>query len=377
MGKTMSAENLPPDWQMVRIGEAFAFTRKPKHMHYSDYQAIPFVPMDFVPIGQTYFDRFIPKSIDELTSGTYFEPGDALIAKITPSFENGKQGIIEKLPAPFGIASTEIIPIRGIEGVSDTRYVFYYLLRSDVRSDIAAKMEGSTGRQRLNIGALRETEIALPPLPEQRVIARALRTVQAAKEARRREIAVERERKAALMQHLFTHGTRNEPRAQTAIGAIPESWRVMKLGEAITLQRGYDLPHAQRRTGSVPIVSSSGITGRHAVAKALGPGVVTGRYGTLGEVFYIEEDFWPLNTTLFVKEFNENDPEFVSHFLRTMDMQAYNDKTSVPGINRNHVHGIVVGLPSPCEQRSIAATLRAFGSTRPARWRRRWTASRT
>jgi type I restriction enzyme S subunit len=253
----MNAENLPPGWQMVRLGDAFAFTRKPKHIRYSDYQPIPFVPMDFVPIGQTYFDRFIPKGAEELTSGTYFEPGDALIAKITPSFENGKQGIIERLPTPFGIASTEIIPIRGVVGLSDTRYVFYYLLRTGVRSDLAAKMEGSTGRQRLNVGALQETGIALPPLPEQRAIARALRVMQEAKEARRREIAVERERKAALMQHLFTHGTRNESRKQTEIGEMPESWRLVRLGDVSNLLSGGTPPKDQPDSwkGPIPWVS--------------------------------------------------------------------------------------------------------------------------
>ena len=78
-----------------------------------------------------------------------------------------------------------------------------------------------------------EIEIPLPPLPEQRAIARVLRTVQAAREARLREIALERERKAALMEHLFTHGTRGEPTKRTEIGEMPESWEVVKFGKVI------------------------------------------------------------------------------------------------------------------------------------------------
>src|SRR5487761_877520 len=84
---------------------------------------------------------------------------------------------------------------------------------------------------------------------------------------------------------------------------VNPEWRQVQLGQAITLQRGFDLPYRVRHSGNVPIVTSSGINGTHNQAQALGPGVVTGRYGTIGEVFFIEEDFWPLNTTLFVKNF--------------------------------------------------------------------------
>ena len=78
---------------------------------------------------------------------------------------------------------------------------------------------------------------------------------------------------------------------------ILAGWKHCSLGDILTLQRGFDLPERNRQVGNVPIVSSSGISGYHNVAKVCGPGVVTGRYGTLGEVFYINEDFWPLNTT--------------------------------------------------------------------------------
>ena len=86
------------------------------------------------------------------------------------------------------------------------------------------------------------------------------------------------------------------------------SWETLRLGEFLTLKRGYDLPSNQRQEGEVPIVSSAGITGRHSVAKVEGPGVVTGRYGTLGQVFFINEDYWPLNTALYVQDFKGNTP---------------------------------------------------------------------
>jgi type I restriction enzyme S subunit len=137
-------------------------------------------------------------------------------------------------------------------------------------------------------------------------------------------------------------------------------WAEMPLGDAITLQRGFDLPSQNRKPGKVPIVSSSGISDYHSEVGAKGPGVVTGRYGTIGQVFLIKEDYWPLNTTLWVKDFHGNDPHFASYLLRTVDFQSCSDKSSVPGVNRNDLHRIPVLLPPLAEQKAIAAVLGAL-----------------
>ena len=135
-------------------------------------------------------------------------------------------------------------------------------------------------------------------------------------------------------------------------------WREGSLGGVIEFKRGYDLPKRDRIPGSVPLVSSSGITDFHAEAKVKGPGVVTGRYGTLGQVFFIPEDFWPLNTALYVRDFKGNDPRFVSYFLRSLDFFAYSDKAAVPGLNRNHLHEATVRYPTDIgQQRDIAHVL--------------------
>jgi type I restriction enzyme S subunit len=88
---------------------------------------------------------------------------------------------------------------------------------------------------------------------------------------------------------------------------------------------------------------------------------VTGRYGTIGQVFFIDEDFWPLNTTLYVRDFKGNDERFISYFLRSVDFQAFNDKSSVPGVNRNDLHRYEVVVPENAdEQRAIASVLGAL-----------------
>lgn len=139
------------------------------------------------------------------------------------------------------------------------------------------------------------------------------------------------------------------------------NWQTMTLGDVVTLKRGHDLPERDRREGSVPIVSSSGITGFHNIAKAEPPGVVTGRYGTLGEVYFINEPYWPLNTSLYAVNFHENDPKFVSYFLRqVLKGASSNSKAAVPGVNRNDLHALKVRVPDRNVQERIAGILSAY-----------------
>ena len=168
---------IPESWKVVHFGKVATFTKKPKDLRYSDYSEIPFVPMDLIPIAKLFSEEFILKTNNQLKSGTYFEPGDVLLPKITPSFENGKQCIIQELPTSFGVATTEVIPFHEVVGVSDKSYLFYYLLLPDVRTSLAGKMQGTTGRQRLNKDALLNLKIPLPPLPEQRAIADAFQAI--------------------------------------------------------------------------------------------------------------------------------------------------------------------------------------------------------
>ena len=141
---------------------------------------------------------------------------------------------------------------------------------------------------------------------------------------------------------------------------MSSEWRSGRLGDFIEFKRGYDLPQAKRVAGSFPLVTSSGISDCHATAMVKGPGVITGRYGTIGQVYFVEDDFWPLNTTLYVRDFKGNDPKFVSYFLKTLDFFAYSDKAAVPGVNRNHLHEAFAVLPNVATQKMIAEFLGAL-----------------
>ncbi|OPF64410.1 restriction endonuclease subunit S [Hydrogenophaga sp. H7] len=138
------------------------------------------------------------------------------------------------------------------------------------------------------------------------------------------------------------------------------SWQDCTLGDVMKLQRGHDLPDRLRVDGTVPVVSSAGVTGRHNVPKAEPPGVVTGRYGTIGEVFYVDEPYWPLNTALYVVDFKGNSPRFVAYLLRNTLRNYRSEKAAVPGVDRNVLHLLKVRAPNRTTQERITAVLTAY-----------------
>jgi type I restriction enzyme S subunit len=138
---------------------------------------------------------------------------------------------------------------------------------------------------------------------------------------------------------------------------MKEGWQTKRLGDVATLQRGFDLPTRNRVHGEFPLVSSSGIIDTHHEGPVKAPGVATGRSGSIGNVFYVEKDFWPLNTVLFVKDFHGNNPRFVFHLLRKFDLTRFASGAGVPTLNRNFVHDETVVVPSLSEQRRIVGIL--------------------
>lgn len=129
------------------------------------------------------------------------------------------------------------------------------------------------------------------------------------------------------------------------------------LNEFITLQRGFDLPSNKRISGSVPVVASTGIAGYHNEIKVKAPGVVIGRSGSIGGGQYIEKDFFPLNTTLYVKDFKGHYPRFIYYLLKSIDFTSFNVGTGVPTLNRNHLSSILISDLGIDKEKEIANIL--------------------
>lgn len=131
-----------------------------------------------------------------------------------------------------------------------------------------------------------------------------------------------------------------------------------RLGNVVNFKRGYDLPEASRRSGPYPVISSAGISGYHDEYKVAGEGLITGRYGTLGEMHYYDGEYWPHNTALYVTDFKGNVPKYVYYLLTCLGRMETGDKSAVPGINRNDLHELKIPVISDeSTQHKLAAVL--------------------
>ena len=154
----------------------------------------------------------------------------------------------------------------------------------------------------------------------------------------------------------FTHGIHQDG-GQTKSDEVPPGWARAPISEIAPLQRGFDLPTSQLNPGPHSVVYSNGVLHKHRRARVKGPGVVTGRSGTIGKVHFVEEDYWPHNTTLWVTSFYENDPKFVYHLYSHINLAQFLSGSGVPTLNRNDVHNHLVVYPPFPEQRAIAEAM--------------------
>jgi type I restriction enzyme, S subunit len=163
--------------------------------------------------------------------------------------------------------------------------------------------------------------------------------------------------KANAEQNLQNARVLFESHLQAVFTQRGDGWVETTIGDQMILQRGFDITKDQQSPGDVPVVSSGGIKSFHNKAMAEGPGVVIGRKGTLGKVFYLPNVFWPHDTTLWVKEFKGNHPRFVYYFFRNLDVAHLDTGTANPALNRNLLHPIPIGWPPLPTQAAAVATL--------------------
>lgn len=138
-----------------------------------------------------------------------------------------------------------------------------------------------------------------------------------------------------------------------------QEWSEGVLSDLVFFQRGFDITKAKQNEGSVPVVSSSGINSYHDTFKQKAPGIVIGRKGTLGSVFFIKENYWPHDTTLWSKEIKCN-PLFAYYLLQTLSLAQYDVGNANPTLNRNHIHRLKVKYPDEETQKTIAEILSAY-----------------
>ncbi|MBQ2851785.1 MAG: restriction endonuclease subunit S [Bacteroidales bacterium] len=222
----------------------------------------------------------------------------------------------------------------------------------------------------IRLSTLSKMEINYPESPtEQASIANILSKVDEAIESVKKSIEAAEKLRKSLMQNLLTGRMKPDGTLRTEdefyedekFGKVPKGWEVGRFKKFSILQRGSDLTDKEVVSGIYPVVKSNGISIYHNQYFVKPPGVVTGRSGTIGKAFYIEDNFWAHNTTLYVKDFKNNVPKYIFYLILSMNFERYYAGTTVPTLNRNDIHKLKVMIPKISEeQQKIVSILDAI-----------------
>src|SRR5690606_27948012 len=243
-------------------------------------------------------------------------------------------------------------------------YFFRWLTSHNIQERITAVSEGTTGLGNLDIRFLRNMDIDYPENPaEQTAIATLLSKVDEAIVTTQNSIKAAEKRKKALMQNLLTGKlkpdgswrTEDELYEDEKFGKYPKDWNFSRFKDFAILQRGKDLTDNEVIEGEFPVVKSNGVQIYHNQFFVEPPGVVTGRSGTIGKAFYIEERFWAHNTSLYVKDFKGNFPKYIYYLILRMDFRRYYAGTTVPTLNRNDIHRLKIAIPKTEKEQKVIA----------------------
>lgn len=232
---------------------------------------------------------------------------------------------------------------------ADERFIFAQLHTERYWKWVESTSQRS-GQPGINGKEYGEYLLAFPKKAEQTSIANAISDIENLIFTQEALIAKKQAIKQGAMQELLTGKRR--------LAGFVDKWTIKKLKYIAPLQRGFDLPLATLMEGKVPVVFSNGINAYHNEAMVKGPGVITGRSGTIGSIHYVEEDYWPHNTSLWVTSFCGNYPKYIFYLFHTIRWEKYMSGSGVPTLNRNDVHECEVNLPTDInEQKTIAQVL--------------------
>ena len=232
------------------------------------------------------------------------------------------------------------------ESKTDRRFVYYLFNSKPVRQQIRASASGVKIRHTAP-SRIADVRVSVPALRQQRRIASILSAYDKLIENNQRRIRILETMARALYREWFVEfrfpGHENVPRVASSIGDIPKGWEVKKLGDIIELKYGKALKKTNRCDGECPVFGSSGIVGYHDKSLVKGPGIIVGRKGNVGSVFWSDEDFFVIDTAYFVT--SSVPLRFLFYDLQTKNF--INNDAAVPGLNRYQAYALEILAPPP------------------------------
>lgn len=319
---------VPGHWEVKRL--KMAAHLNDRKVEADEENPVPYIGMENI---ESWTGKLLSIDPDIVPSGVAnrFTAKNILFGKLRPYLAKACN------PDFDGLCSTELLVIESED--FDRRAVLYWILADGFIKLVDSSTYGSK-MPRANWDFIGNCLLPVPPLPEQTAIAdfldRETGRIDTLVAKKRRLIALLGEKRTALISRTVTRGlpadaarefglephTRFKDSGIEWLGEVPEGWGVIRLGRCLELQRGVDITKDEQSDGSVPVVSSGGISSFHDKSIGEKPGVILGRKGTVGSVYYVDSDYWPHDTTLYVKNFRYNLPRYIFHKLCSMDFRA-------------------------------------------------------
>lgn len=222
----------------------------------------------------------------------------------------------------------------------------YYQLRSEHIGRWLEKVSIGATMPSLNTGLLSGIEMVLPPIEIQKQIAGILSVYDDLIENNQKQIKLLEEAAQRLYKEWFVDLRFPGHENTKIVDGVPEGWNRTNINEILTFHRGYDLTKNEMKAGRYPVVGSTTVIGYHNEFKIKGPGIVTGRSGSLGKYQFIWDNFWPHNTSLYISDYKDHNIFFVYSLLQTVDFASLNNGGAIPTLNRNVLSNIEVIEPT-------------------------------
>jgi type I restriction enzyme, S subunit len=269
---------------------------------------------------------------------------DIVLAMDRPWVTAGLKWAYIKKDDPKSLLVQRVSRLRSKKGLNQT--YLRCLISSRYFSDYIQPIVTGVNVPHISAKQIGDFKIPLPPPPIQRKIAAILSTYDAMVENSRRRIALLEKISEEIYHEWFVRLRFPGHEKLKIIKGVPVGWKEQKFGQFCQLQRGYDLPDANVEPGPYPVIASTSIKTCHSKYKVEPPVITTGRSGSLGEVLFVHTRAWPLNTTLYVKQFFGNSPFLIYFTLKNMKLENFNSGAGVPTLNRNHLSGIQIIVPN-------------------------------
>ena len=237
------SEKIPKGWKWVKLGDVVIIN--PNETLKKGIIAKK-VPMEALLPFTKKVKFFV---FEKYNGGVKFKNGDTLVARITPSLENGKTVYVDLLDDnEIGFGSTEFIVLREKSGITDKQFVYYFAISNDFRDVAIKSMTGSSGRQRVQNEVVKEFEFPLPPLPEQKSIAEVLSSIDDKIDLLHRQNKTLEEMAMTLFRQWFIEPTKD---------GLPEGWEEVSLGEFFPVITGKKDANFATDDGSYPFFTCS------------------------------------------------------------------------------------------------------------------------